>query len=77
MGWSIWSFDHAKETHFALTGAHASLACADCHRHPPEQVKLRTDCVGCHAQDDVHAGQFGPNCARCHTTRTFKGAVAH
>ena len=76
VGWSIWSFDHAKETHFPLTGAHASLACATCHRRPPEQVKLRTDCVGCHAQDDVHAGQFGPDCAKCHTTRTFKGAKA-
>ena len=75
-GWSVWQFDHAKETHFPLTGAHAGIACAACHRRPPEEVKLRTDCAGCHAQDDVHVGQFGSDCARCHTTRTFKGAEA-
>ena len=72
--WSVWQFDHAKETRFPLTGAHAALACAACHRRPPEQVKLHTDCAGCHSQDDVHAGQFGRDCAKCHTTRTFKGA---
>jgi hypothetical protein len=76
VGWAIWQFDHAKATHFPLTGAHATIACAACHRRPPDQEKLRTDCVGCHAQDDVHAGQFGSNCGRCHTTRTFKGAEA-
>ena len=76
MGWSVWQFDHARETRFALTGAHATLACAACHRRPPEQVKLHGDCAGCHSQDDVHAGQFGRDCARCHTTRTFKGAGA-
>ena len=75
-GWGIWRFDHAKETHFPLTGAHATLACGTCHRRPPELVKLHTDCVGCHSQDDVHVGQFGADCDRCHTTRTFKGAEA-
>jgi len=76
VGWRIWQFDHAKQTRFPLTGAHAGLACAACHRRPAEQVKLRTDCVVCHARDDVHAGQFGPDCARCHGTRTFQGAKA-
>jgi len=70
--WAVWQFDHAKETHFPLTGAHATLACAACHRRPPEEVKLHTDCAACHAQDDVHVGQFGRGCDRCHTTRTFK-----
>ena len=31
-GWALWSFDHAREAHFPLLGAHAKLQCADCHR---------------------------------------------
>jgi hypothetical protein len=73
-GWRIWEFDHGKETHFALTGAHAKLNCADCHKQPAEQVKLETSCAYCHAQDDVHLGQYGRQCERCHSTVTFKGA---
>jgi hypothetical protein len=76
-GWGIWQFDHARETRFALTGAHAALACSACHRRPAKQVKLPRDCAGCHSQDDVHLGQFGRDCDRCHTTRTFKDAEAH
>ncbi len=73
-GWRIWEFDHAKETHFALTGAHAKLICAGCHRQPPDEVKLGTSCAYCHGPDDVHLGQYGRQCQRCHSTITFKGA---
>ncbi len=76
-GWGAWRFDHARETRFALTGAHATLACSACHRRPAGQVKLPRGCAGCHSQDDVHLGQFGRDCDRCHTTLTFKGAEAH
>lgn len=76
-GWRIWEFDHGKETGFALTGAHRKLACAGCHRQPADVVKLNPDCVACHAQDDVHLGQFGRQCQRCHSTVTFKGARQH
>jgi len=61
-------FDHARETGFALTGAHQRAACATCHV-PSAQPGLegrtfgridgarRTgDCASCHA--DVHAGAF-------------------
>jgi len=71
--WSIWRFDHAK-TGFSLVGAHERLACDDCHREPPDKVKLATDCASCHTRDDVHHGQFGRQCERCHGTTTFKGA---
>ena len=37
----MWEFDHAKETGFALSGAHRKLTCADCHREPPKKVKLK------------------------------------
>ena len=74
VGWNIWKFDHGKVTAFPLEGAHAKLACAGCHLSPPDQVKLSRDCAACHTRDDVHLGQFGRQCQRCHTTSTFKGA---
>jgi hypothetical protein len=73
-GWKQWDFDHAKETGFKLNGAHAKLACESCHRKPPDQVKLKQDCLSCHEKDDVHLGQYGRQCDRCHSTTTFKGA---
>ncbi|MBS0579518.1 MAG: hypothetical protein JSR36_09660 [Proteobacteria bacterium] len=73
-GWRQWEFDHAKETHFALAGAHAKLSCEACHRRPPDAVKLKQDCLSCHEKDDVHLGQYGRQCDRCHSSVTFKGA---
>ena len=73
-GWGLWEFDHAKVTGFALQGAHARATCEGCHKQPPEVVKLAGDCASCHAQDDVHLGQFGRQCQRCHGSVTFKGA---
>jgi hypothetical protein len=37
-------------------------------------VKLQSTCIACHRNDDVHLGQFGAQCQRCHSTATFKGA---
>ena len=73
-GWSVWEFDHGKQTDFPLTGAHSRLNCADCHRRPASEVKLPKDCGSCHRKDDIHLGQFSNQCQRCHTTLTFKGA---
>ena len=74
--WSIWSFDHRKETRFALDGAHQSRACHQCHRLPAPVGKavypVQTTCVSCHRQDDLHFGQFGMNCERCHATDRWK-----
>ena len=73
-GWELWSFDHAKEAHFALLGAHAKLQCADCHRQPPGTVRMSQQCDACHRKDDRHLGQYGLHCERCHSTDTWKGA---
>jgi len=73
-GWGLWEFDHAKATGFALVGAHTRATCEGCHKQPPETVKLTGDCASCHVQDDVHLGQFGRQCQRCHGSVTFKGA---
>ena len=75
-GWPSWVFDHLKQTGFGLTGAHAKIKCADCHRKPAAEVKLSQDCVACHQKDDIHAGQFGRQCQRCHGTVTFQGGRA-
>ena len=70
ISWADWSFDHTAQTKFSLTGAHASAECADCHR--PNEQRVQTTCIGCHRTDDVHSGRFGADCARCHTTTSFR-----
>lgn len=66
------AFDHARDSTFRLTGAHAGVACARCH----EQGNYRhgrTACRDCHA--DQHGGQFGAAsaCDRCHRTDGWTG----
>jgi hypothetical protein len=66
------NFDHNQV--FALDGAHAPLACEACHagqrfRGTP------TDCAGCHAEPEVHAGLFGSECAACHATAGWTPAA--
>ena len=69
-------FDHAR-TRLALEGAHAGLDCRRCH----EGVRTAADfaaaperCVGCHRDDDGHAGRFGDDCGRCHGAAAWKPA---
>ena len=72
--WLLWTFDHAAQTHFALDGAHRSLDCHACHRDAVKttaDIRLSTQCGSCHRQDDVHRGEFGQQCSRCHTTTSF------
>lgn len=63
------SFDHDRDTRFALTGLHQSLEdrgeCQKCH----PQGNFRTGklaCKDCH--QDAHQGQLGDTCDRCHGT---------
>jgi hypothetical protein len=72
--WRVWDFDHRRETGYSLEGAHAKAQCAACHREPASRVKLSRDCGACHQQDDVHLGQFGRQCSRCHDTSSFRRA---
>ncbi|HZF30237.1 MAG TPA: cytochrome c3 family protein [Gammaproteobacteria bacterium] len=72
--WSAWTFDHAKQTAFALTGTHAKVQCAACHRRPTAELAAAAaggNCAACHRQDDPHAGRFGTTCATCHNTSSF------
>ena len=66
--------DHDKDTRFALTGSHKTAQCGSCHFAANAKAAVRykpidTACASCHA--DAHAGQFGADCARCHTTAKF------
>lgn len=64
-GWQEPSFDHARDTRFALAGRHAEVECEACHRGGFE-AKPATDCLSCHRPDDVHEGRNGPRCGECH-----------
>ena len=65
------SFDHGD--FFILDGAHTAVDCADCHTN---QIVAGTPstCVGCHEEPAVHAGLFGTDCMRCHTTTAWTPA---
>ena len=67
---------------FALSGAHAALACGACHTQPTEPDHSRafrgtpTACAACHPND--HAGRLagaiaapGADCAACHLPTAF------
>jgi hypothetical protein len=73
--WQRWTFDHAAQAEFGLEGAHARLGCDGCHRSAvrmAEEIVLPRTCGGCHRGDDIHRGEFGFDCARCHATTSFQ-----
>jgi len=59
---------------YPLDGAHADAPCADCHS---EYVFAGTprDCAACHSEPDLHAGQFGQDCERCHGALAWTPAL--
>jgi hypothetical protein len=64
-------FDHAKSG-FPLEGAHAAVDCKSCHASL-DFTQEKQLCVSCH--EDVHNGELGSECARCHTSRSFVDRV--
>lgn len=70
-GWNLWVFDHEKHTGYKLEGSHAGLACEACHAPGTDPAKTATLCGTCHAPQDIHRGNFGQNCGRCHSQRHF------
>jgi hypothetical protein len=78
--WTSATFNHNTTT-FPLTGAHTTVACANCHVNN-NYTTLPTACVGCHQSD--YNGTTNPNhasagfpttCATCHTTTAWTGAT--
>jgi hypothetical protein len=81
--WRQVVFDHGQ-TRYPLSGGHARVACASCHRRAEagQPVGLRfagvpQACESCHR--DPHLGQFARtggqvSCERCHTTDSLKAS---
>ena len=63
-GWNDITFNHARSS-FPLEGAHASADCAACHPGG-RYVGTESTCIGCHASEDRHNGEFGADCSACH-----------
>ncbi len=68
-------------TRFTLTGAHTSLGCARCHASG-QFAGASTQCASCHlarytatANPNHVAAGFPHDCALCHNTTQFRGAV--
>ncbi|MBI3153525.1 MAG: hypothetical protein HYZ21_15435 [Chloroflexi bacterium] len=70
--WEGVSFDHSQGN-FPLTGAHVSVACERCHANNVF-VGTPSACVVCHAEPVAHMGQFGTECATCHSTSAWTPA---
>jgi hypothetical protein len=72
--WFDAKFDHLKHTGYALTGAHATLACSACHINN-QFAGAPATCFGCHAKDfngttnpNHQQAGFSQQCQTCHTT---------
>jgi len=73
--WTQTSFDHTRDTDFALLGAHASAECAACHEVSPAFTVPGMNCAECHREDDPHRGQLGDGCGSCHGVASWTGNV--
>ncbi len=76
--WEPSTFNH-NTTGFALTGAHAGLACLECHSSG--YANTSAACYSCHAGDfngvadpNHVSNNFDHNCAACHTTTAWTPA---
>ncbi len=77
-GWSAPGFRHTSR--FTLSGAHAGIACADCHRNGYQGTSA--DCYSCHREDfestrdpNHVASGFPTACQACHGNNSWEGAV--
>ena len=65
-GWLPATFDHNLAA-FRLSGKHTQAACANCHVNNVYKG-TPANCYACHKSDDKHNGQYGTNCALCHSS---------
>ncbi|MBW2294020.1 MAG: cytochrome C, partial [Deltaproteobacteria bacterium] len=73
--WESTTFDHDKDSRFALRGAHLKVDCVGCHRTTPSKQDTLANCRSCHSGDDVHAGQLEGTCAACHNEKSWTAKV--
>jgi len=69
--WTRLAFDHDRDTKYPLRGKHAKVSCQSCHRGDIYREQLDTACATCHRLDDVHKGQEGAHCDRCHNEQAW------
>jgi hypothetical protein len=74
-GWKAARFDHNRSTDFPLQGKHRELVCGACHRGDLYREDLPQQCINCHQLDDVHRGQEGRQCERCHVARGWGESI--
>ncbi len=70
--WKKISFNHDKQTTFALIGRHIQVKCDSCHTGHLYKQDLGTTCFACHKSDDEHKGRNGKKCKKCHTPRGWE-----
>jgi hypothetical protein len=84
---SLKQFDH-RQAGYPLVEKHAAVACEKCHTPahmvsaqraliqrknlPASFLGLSQDCATCH--EDIHKGQLGSDCQRCHNVTDWKQA---
>lgn len=73
VGWRAARFDHNR-TGFPLRGRHGAIECRTCHVQPAGQVRLPTDCLSCHRDEDqrAHQGRNGVACQECHSETDWR-----
>ena len=74
-GWGVWLFSHNDQTDYDLDGEHELIECVACHKEAikaKKKIVLSDKCEACHIDDDIHSGQFGKRCEKCHSTDSFK-----
>lgn len=64
-------FDH--DPYLPLQGGHQDIACGACHGET-YPGGLDAGCKTCHEDPEVHAGEFGLDCIRCHTDAAWTPA---
>ncbi|MEE2645102.1 MAG: hypothetical protein VYD19_09235 [Myxococcota bacterium] len=69
-GWEQVNFDHQRQSSYPLEGLHQEQSCGKCHIQN-RYKGLPTQCEGCHL--DIHEGERGPECVRCHSVSSWKG----
>jgi len=75
--WSPATFNHATFANFALTGAHATLTCVQCHVNNNYNL-TSTACATCHMTDfngttspNHKTSGFPTDCSICHSTTAW------
>ncbi len=79
--WTLVNFNHTLYANWALTGAHATVACIQCHANN-NYMATSTACYSCHQGDftgttnpnHVTAG-FPTDCSMCHSTTNWTSST--